>query len=208
MISFDDIASKGDSGEERTKGCYLTEDELEPYQKIMDELTMEDVQMASSLIDGYLGRSFELSKFTDRVQLRRNRGRLSHAPVAEVEKVVSVGRSMFGKVKQELPTESIDLDPEMDGYFTLDDDGGLAGMIFGTVPDSLLVTYTSGFKEYPKRLKDACGMLACNIRQAKSFAGAKQLTSMDFQVLMTDDSFFTSDIKMLLRGLAYDVRQF
>ena len=80
--------------------CYLTEKEIVPFQNIMDDLSMDDVEMASSLIDGYLGRSFELSKFTDRVQLRRNRGRLSHAPVAEVEKVISVGRSMFGKVKQ------------------------------------------------------------------------------------------------------------
>lgn len=188
--------------------CYLTEAEIVPFQNIMDDLSMADVELASSLIDGYLGRSFELSQFTDRIKLKGNRGRLSHAPVSEVEKVVSVGRSMFGKVKQELPVDSIELDPEMDGYFTLDDDGGLAGMVFGTRPDVLMVTYTSGFKEYPKRLKDACGMLACNIRQAKSFAGAKQLTSMDFQVLMTDDSFFTSDIKILLRGLAYDVRQF
>ena len=62
--------------------------------------------------------------------------------------------------------------------------------------------------EYPDRLKQACGMLASNICQAKSFNGAKQLTSLDFQVLMTDDSFFTSDIKMLLKGLDSDVQLF
>ncbi|BAL84681.1 hypothetical protein SELR_pSRC400300 (plasmid) [Selenomonas ruminantium subsp. lactilytica TAM6421] len=187
--------------------CYLTEQELLPYQNIMDELTMEDAQMASSLIDGYLGRSFALSQFTDRIKLRKGRGKLSHSPVASVDKVVGVSRSMFGKVKSEMSPEVIDLDPEMDGYFTLENDStDLTAMVFNTVPEMLLVTYTSGFAEYPQRLKDACGMLACNIRQAKSFAGAKQLTSLDFQVLMTDDSFFTSDIKLLLKGLSYDVR--
>ena len=43
---------------------YLTEQELLPYQNIMDDLSMDDVEMASSLIDGYLGRSFELSTNT------------------------------------------------------------------------------------------------------------------------------------------------
>ena len=187
--------------------CYLTEQELLPYQNIMDDLTMEDAQMASSLIDGYLGRSFSLLQFTDRIKLRKGRGKLGHSPVVSVDKVVSVSRSMFGKVKSELSPEVIDLDPEMDGYFTFENDSSdLTAMVFNSVPEMLLVTYTSGFKEYPQRLKDACGMLACNIRQAKSFAGAKQLTSLDFQVLMTDDSFFTSDIKLLLKGLSYDVR--
>ena len=68
----------------------------------------------------------------------------------------------------------------------------------------LEIEYTTGFAEYPSRLKTAVAMLACNIREAKSFAGAKQMTSLDFQVLMTDDSFFTSDIKMLLKGLSQD----
>ena len=187
--------------------CYLTEQELLPYQNIMDELTLEDVKMASSLIDGYLGRSFELTQFTDRVKLCKGRGKLSHAPVASVEKVVGVTRTMFGKSKSEMSPDVIDLDPERDGYFTFEPDmTELTAVVFKAVPDMLLVTYSSGFAEFPQRLKDACGMLACNIRQAKSFAGAKQLTSLDFQVLMTDDSFFTSDIKMLLKGLSYDVR--
>ena len=57
----------------------------------------------------------------------------------------------------------------------------------------------SGFDTYPEKLKTACAMLACNVRQAMSFNGAKQLSTLDFQVLMTDDSFFTSDIKRLLK---------
>ena len=187
--------------------CYLTEAELEPYRNIMDEVNMDDVLMASSLIDGYLGRSLALTQFTDRVKLNRNnRGKLSHAPVVEVQKIVGVSKSMFGRNKQDISLDEIELDPEMDGYFTFSGNYGLTSMLYTIVPESVIVTYTSGFKEYPQRLKSACGMLACNIRQAKSFAGAKQLTSMDFQVLMTDDSFFTSDIKLLLKGLSSDVR--
>ena len=81
-------------------------------------------------------------------------------------------------------------------------------MLFHSRPSKLEIKYKSGFEEYPKRLKTATAMLACNIRQAQSFAGAKQLTSLDFNIMMTDDSFFTSDIKMLLRGLNADVRAF
>ena len=100
----------------------------------------------------------------------------------------------------------INLDPEMDGYFTFDGQFGLTAYVYRVIPKLLIVEYDSGFKEFPTRLKTACAMLASNIRQAMSFNGAKQLTSLDFQVMMTDDSFFTSDIKRLLKGFEYNVR--
>lgn len=181
---------------------YITEEELIPYQNIMDGLNMDDVRMATSLIDGYLGRSYELKTFRDIVKINKTRrGKLKHAPVAELKKAQIVYDCMFGREKMDANLEDIDLDPEMDGYFTYSGGYGIAPLVYGFKPLSIEVTYTSGFKEYPQRLKDACGMLACNIRQAKSFSGAKQLTSLDFQVMMSDDSFFTSDIKMLLKGL-------
>lgn len=186
---------------------YLTEAEIPVYCGVIDGVTMDDVAIASDLINGYMGRSFAPREFTDRIKLtKKARGKLSHAPVINISKAQVVSRTPFGKSKMPVDVEDIDLDPENDGYFTYVGSGGINEMIFGRSPMSLEVTYRSGFEEYPTRLKSACAMLACNIRQAMSFNGAKQLTSLDFQVLMTDDSFFTSDIKLLLKGLGSDVR--
>lgn len=191
---------------------YLTQEEIPVYCNVIDGVTEEDVEIATALIDGYLGRSFLPKRYKDRVKLRRNqRGKLTHAPVLEIEKVEATFITPFGRNKQVLATdaekaaENIELDPENDGYFTFVGNAGLTAFVYSIVPDSLEISYKSGFEEIPARLKTACAMLACNVRQAQSFAGAKQLTSLDFQISMTDDSFFTSDIKMLLKGLIYDV---
>ena len=133
--------------------------------------------------------------------LRHHRGRLAHHPVLAVNKVFALGHCVFGHSREELAPSSVVLDPENDGYFTFVGAGGLNAFIYGIRPYLLEITYTSGFDVYPESLKTATGMLACNIRQAMSFNGAKQLTSLDFQILMTDDSFFTSDIKCLLKEL-------
>ena len=184
------------------EGGYLLPEEIPKYCGIIEGVTPADVRTASTLIDGYLGRSYEQRQYSERVKLfRHHRGRLKHHPVLSIDKVVAIGGSIFGKTKEEVEYESIDLDPENDGYFTYQGRGGLNALIYGKLPHLLEITYTSGFAEYPEALKTACGMLACNIRQAMSYAGAKELTSLDFQVLMADDSFFTSDIKMLLKGL-------
>ena len=56
---------------------YITEEELAPYQNIMDGLNMDDARMATSLIDGYLGRSYELKTFRDIVKINKiRRGKL------------------------------------------------------------------------------------------------------------------------------------
>jgi len=190
-----------------SNSCYLTEEELEQYANVIDDVTMADVKIASSLIDGYLGRSYAPTEYVDRVSLnKKRRGKLKHSPVIDVSMVKTVQRTLFGSSPLEVPVSDVELDPERDGYFTYIGNNGFNGLIYGGFPRYLEVTYRSGFEVYPERLKDACGMLACNIRQAKSFNGAKKLSSLDFQVMMTDDSFFTSDIKMLLKGLDNDVQ--
>lgn len=200
---------------------YLTDEERHALcDSVIDGVSMVDVQIATDLINGYLGRSYTLHKYKERVKINRdNRGRLSHAPIANVTKVTAVYMTPFGKSENVLaewteenedaydgnPTEEyIDLDPERDGYFTFIGDLGLNAMIYQSRPKYLLIEYESGYKEIPSRLKSATAMLACNIRQAQSFAGARQLTSLDFQIRMTDDSFFTSDIKRMLKGLDSD----
>lgn len=198
---------------------YLTEEEMHTLcDSVIDGVTLTDVQIATDLIDGYLGRSYVLHKYTDRVKInRQRRGRLNHAPVADVTKITAIYKTPFGRTKETLaeltedtdPDENpiedyIELDPERDGYFTFVGNLGLNEIIYGNCPNTFEIEYLSGYKEIPSRLKTATAMMACNIRQARSFAGAKQLTSLDFQIRMTDDSFFTSDIKRLLKGLDSD----
>lgn len=198
---------------------YLTDAEKhELCDSVIDGVTMTDVQIATDLIDGYLGRSYTLRGYTERVKINRNmRGKLNHAPVADITKVTAVYMTPFGRSTKVLaektegtdPDENpvddfIDVDPERDGYFTFIGELGMNYLVYHCLPKYLLIEYQSGYKEIPSRLKTATAMLACNIRQAQSFAGAKQLTSLDFQIRMTDDSFFTSDIKMLLKGLDSD----
>ena len=182
------------------EGGYLLPEEIPKYCGIIEGVIPADVRTASTLIDGYLGHSFEPQSHTERVKLfRHHRGRLDHRPVIAINKVVVVGECVFGRLKEEMPRDSIELDPENDGYFTFYGARGLGTIIYRLHPHLLEVSYTSGFDEYPEKLKTACAMLACNIRQTMSYNGAKQLSSLDFQVLMTDDSFFTSDIKRLLK---------
>lgn len=186
---------------------YLTEAEITEYCTIIDGVKLSDTKIASELINGYLGQTFEPREFTDKVKLsKKNRAKLSHHPVISVTKVVEVSQSMFGRSNAEVAADNLFLDPENDGYFSYEPGQSFADLFYKSVPSYLLVTYTSGFSPYPERLKQACAALASNIRQALSFNGAKQMTSLDFQILMTDDSFFTSDIKMLLKGLNNDVR--
>ena len=185
---------------------YITEEEIPKYCNVIDGVQLSDVVIATDLINGYLGRSYMPKKFTDRVKVNRNgRGRLLHAPIIEISSVKAIMSTPFGRSKTDLENTDIELDPENDGYFTFDGNFGMTSLIYPVIPKLLEVTYTSGFKEYPSRLKTACAMLASNVRQAQSFNGAKQLTSLDFQVMMTDDSFFTSDIKLLLKGLDHNV---
>ncbi len=187
---------------QRYEGGYLQPEEIPKYCGIIEGVTTGDVRTASILIDGYLGRSYAPKQFTDRIKLfRHHRGHLSHYPVISIDKVVAHMNCIFGCAKDTISCDEIELDPENDGYFTFVGSGGFNTIIYRRHPHILEITYTSGFDSYPERLKTACGMLACNIRQAMSFSGAKQLSSLDFEVMMTDDSFFTSDIKMLLRGL-------
>ena len=188
---------------------YLTEEEIPVYCSTIDGVTSSDVAMATDLINSFLGRSFVPKEYVDRVKLSKtNRGKLSHSPIIEIESVTCISDTLFGRSTNALDVNDIELDTENDGYFTYIGSFDINMMLFHSRPSKLEIKYKSGFNEYPKRLKTATAMLACNIRQAQSFAGAKQLTSLDFNIMMTDDSFFTSDIKMLLRGLNADVRAF
>lgn len=195
--------------------AYLEESELGKYASIIHGVTMGDAEIASDLIDSYIGRSLKPRRYVERVRLvKGRRGKLQHAPIVSLDFVNSLDPSPFdfqhnfvnGHIKLDHTARQLDLrdvllDPENDGYFTFVGSGGINSVVFGTRPHMLEIGYVGGFDHYPDALKTACGMLACNVRQALSFAGARELTSLDFRIAMSDDSFFTSDIKRLLDSI-------
>lgn len=183
--------------------AYLSETEIEQYCHTIPGVTMTEVLIASELIDGFKGRTYELREVTEQVPLNKDRrGKLNHLPVFSIEKVIKKSRNnIFGVTEEELSPADIEIDTFGDGRFTYCGFGGLNTLVYGNAPSTLIITYNAGYAEYPERLKVACAMLAQNIKQKSSFGGEKSINSMDYRVEMTDDSFFTSDIKMLLRGL-------
>ena len=195
--------------------AYLDEFEIGKYASIINGVTMGDAEIASDLIDSYLGRSLQPRRYVERVRLiKGRRGKLQHSPVISIDFVNSLDPAPFninrdnfdGHIRldhtlTQLDLRDIVLDPENDGYFTFVGSGDLISLIYGVRPHMLEIGYVGGFDHYPNALKTACGMLACNVRQALSFAGAKELTSLDFRIAMSDDSFFTSDIKRLLDSI-------
>jgi len=182
--------------------AYLTEAEIEQYCRTIPGVTMTEVEIASGLIDSFVGKTFDVQTVTETVHLnRQRRGKLNSVPVVSIDKVVAKGHGMFGLTTEELSVNDIELDGEGDGRFTYYGSGGLNNLIYGGSFHSLTVTYKSGYAQYPKNLKLACAMLAQNVKQRSSFGGEKTIYSLDYRVEMSDDSFFTSDIKMLLKGL-------
>lgn len=182
--------------------AYLTEEEIVKYCTVIPGVTTLEVEIASQLINGYKGRSYEPKEVTEMVQLNNKcRGKLKQTPIIGIVKVYGYMQNMFGLSKEELAVNDIVLDPEGDGYFTYIGSGGINSIVFNSMPRSLEITYRTGYEVYPENLKIATAMLAQNIKQRSSFAGEKSINSLDFRVEMTDDSFFTSDIKMLLRSL-------
>lgn len=182
---------------------YLVEEDIEKYCRTIPGVTMTEITIASELIDGFKGKNFEAKTVTEAMQLdRRKRGRLTHLPIIDIEKIIGRGRDVtFGVTTQEISVNDIELDHEKDGRFTFYGSGGLTALVYGTSPDTLIITYRAGYEEYPEPLKIACAMLAQTIKQRSSFGGEKSIYSLDYRVEMTDDSFLTSDIKLLLRNV-------
>lgn len=183
--------------------AYLTESEIPTYCQTIPGVTMQEVIIASELIDSFKGTTYALRTVNENVNVdSRCRGRLLNLPIVEIQRItVNSKDQLFGNITEEIPVDSIDLDTFGDGYFSLDYSNAFNNLIYGVKPKSLKVTYVAGYSVYPELLKVACAMLAQNIKQRSSYGGERSVSSLDYQVNMTDDSFFTSDIKMLLRKL-------
>jgi len=204
---------------------YLADSEIATYCTTVPGVGPLEVQIASDLIDGYKGKTFVAQSFTEQVPLNKKlRGKLRHLPVVSIDNVVGITSGLFqngaglyamdanrsvlaptdlsfGLVTTQLDPTDILMDLDIYGYFYYVGYGGLNSLVYGRKPQALQITYTAGFTTYPENLKMACAMLAQNVKQRSSFSGELSINSLDYRVQMTSDSFFTSDIKLLLEAL-------
>lgn len=189
--------------------AYLTEEEILAYCTRISDVTIEDVMIASGLIDAYCG-SFEVRKRCETVRLKQKRsaygmkliGRLKHTPVKAIVSVKSVVQNIFGRSEEEISPSSIYMDEY--GYFTCIGDTPNS-RLFGRPPCELIVEYESGFSEYPEQLKVACAILAQNIVQYGGFLSWETKKDIDYSITLADPNVFTREIKLILDGLMQDV---
>ena len=67
------------------------------------------------------------------------------------------------------------------------------------------IKYSYGYENVPDEVKYVTAMLAQNIRQLSTFAGAKRLNTLDYTVEMSNPSFFTDDMRSILSKYRYTV---
>ena len=186
---------------------YLTEEEIQTYCTAQPGVTVSDVVIASELIDGYCKTSFCVNTAKESVKINRNaRGKLHHGRVIEIISVNEVFKTPLGATSSPGNISNIDLDLEMDGYFTylaplspfMSLGLGCCGCYNHKLNRILEVEYTYGFSEIPEDIKVVTAMLAQNIRQFSSFAGLKKLSTLDYTIEMGNSSFFTEDMRNIL----------
>lgn len=188
---------------------YLTVDEIPVYCTLQAGVEESDVQIASSLIDGYLGFSFDVYEKTETVKVNhKHRGKVNYSPIIDIINVKEIYRSPIGKSVRDVDNDSVDFDVENNGYFTYYSKANPFVMIIDSYDNScvplphkqhtLEITYKYGYEEVPEDIKRVCAMLAQNIRQQNSFAGIKKLNTLDYTIEMANPSFFTQDMKLIL----------
>lgn len=184
---------------------YLSEAEISRYCTAQLGVTVNDVIIASELIDGYLKKSITKNEAVETVKVnKKSRGRLRNYPVIDILEVSEAVRTPLGISRTDIEVSEIDLDLENDGYFTYcapySPFDTSIGYVFGCGRQNRVieVRYSYGYEDIPQDVKVACAMLAQNIKQFSSFAGIKKLTTLDYSVEMGNPSFFTMDIRNIL----------
>lgn len=184
---------------------YITEEEIPKYCTSQAGVEIGDIIIASQLIDGYIGKSFDVQEVSETVNVNaKHRGKLKHYPVVEIKSLTEVMITPLGVNRQEVDCDKLILDIEQDGYFYyIGVKSPFAFNPYGLCEyepktQRLEVKYSYGYEVIPEQIKVVCGMLAQNIRQLQSFVGFKKLNTLDYTVEMANPSFFTQDMKLIL----------
>lgn len=184
---------------------YITEEEIPKYCASQAGVEVGDVIIASQLIDGYIGKSFDVQEVSETVNVNaKHRGKLKHYPIVEIKSLTEIMITPLGVNRQEVDIDHIVLDADNDGYFYyISNKSPFAFIPYGFCEyepkaQRLEVSYSYGYDVIPEEIKVVCGMLAQNIRQLQSFIGFKKLNTLDYTVEMANPSFFTQDMKLIL----------
>lgn len=185
---------------------YLTDEEILKYCQVQAGVNVADVIIASELIDSYVGKSFTIKDASESVKVNaKRRGKLNYSPVIAITEVKEVVITSIGVTKQDIPTNKLVMDIEDDGYFTYIATNSpfactMSNCMCGTSNQGrkLEVKYQYGYAEVPEDIKMVTAMLAQNIRQLQTFAGITKLTTLDYTVAMSNPSFFTDDMRLIL----------
>jgi hypothetical protein len=185
---------------------YLTDDEILKYCQVQAGVNVADVIIASELIDSYVGKSFSIKDASESVKVNaKRRGKLNHSPIISITEVKEVVVTPIGVTKQDVPASLLVMDIEDDGYFTYIAHISpfacpMSYCMRGTneINRKLEVKYQYGYETIPEDIKMVTAMLAQNIRQLQTFAGITKLTTLDYTVAMSNPSFFTDDMRLIL----------
>ena len=185
---------------------YLTDDEILKYCQVQAGVNVADVIIASELIDSYVGKSFSIKDASESVKVNaKRRGKLNHSPIISITEVKEVVVTPIGVTKQDVPVSLLVMDIEDDGYFTYIAHispfaCSVSYCMHGTneINRKLEIKYQYGYETIPEDIKMVTAMLAQNIRQLQTFAGITKLTTLDYTVAMSNPSFFTDDMRLIL----------
>lgn len=178
---------------------YLADDEILEYCTIIPDITPSIVKIATELINGYLGFSLAPLQHKESINLNKNgRGKLRVTPIISIDTVKErIVSPYFGMSNEEVSPDSVILDVEGDGYFSYFANG-INSTLYKTRPGSLEVTYTAGYTVIPEDIKIVCAMLAQHIKQRSSFGNEKAISTLDYRMELSDPSFLTPDMRMIL----------
>lgn len=177
---------------------YLTlEDDDKDYFPAGVVPTLPLIIRASAIIDGRCKREIGMKTYTERIPLTNQRGHLSYYPVVEVKALK--GRPSHGWTGDNLfgPPQMEDLDIS---YLDVDKEIGtvLCGSSpFGAAYSEIEVTYTSGWKTIPEKVKVACGMLV-GLLASNPNSNVKTKKDFDFSIEYFSRSLITPEISDLL----------
>lgn len=120
---------------------------------------------ALSLIESYCGQSFQSRQVSERIPLRSNVGRLSHAPIVSIDAVSArsdewAHASVFG------PTEWASISPG--DIMLVGDQLVVPGDVLDAHFTEADVTYTVGYADLPEPIRAACEILERHIDASRS----------------------------------------
>ena len=179
---------------------YLQLSEVETYCSFFTTIDETIIGDAELLIDSFCGGSLTEKTTTDEVKLnRKNKGKLTQNMVTSIE-------SVTGKYLTPAGINTVALDKN---NIVFSDSGAFEYLNIATTMSinsflgyglySLSVTYKNGLATIPSELKRITAMICQNIYQSGDYSGARSKSGLDYNVMMFDDSFIPSDIRMALQ---------